>query len=499
MSDEDPNRGHSQPSLPTMRELAIVLFRRRRVFVWVAGLALAAAIFYAATGTSYQAKMKILVRRGRADAPVSAGENAPLDLTRIGITEEELNSEVELLRDDEVLRRVVQETGVGGRDWLHFLRMGEGHAQGVERAARRLAKQINVAPVKKTNLIAISYAAGDPQVAAGVLQALSREYLEKHKTVHRPDGESVFFEQQTASSRQELEDSKRRLLQFATTHGIVAAGQQRDLALQKMSEMDARFRQTCVELAETQQRVAELENVLARLPERATTQVRSADNAELLKSLKATLLDLELKKTQLLTKFEPNHPLVQEIKQQIAQTQAALVAESAAPVRDETTDRNPHYEWAKAELQQAQVQLEGLRARAAAAEKEAASYRAIAGKLGTEAVTQDDLISREKAAQENYLLYVKKQGEARMDDALDERGIVNVAIAERPVVPALPVRSPWTVLTVGLLAAAAAGTGSAFAAEYLDPAFRDPDDVVAYLNAPVLASLPKDLRGSLSA
>ncbi|HKC70742.1 MAG TPA: hypothetical protein VKB60_03920 [Terriglobales bacterium] len=396
-----------------------------------------------------------------------------------------------------MLRGVVKETGAGGRDWLHFLRTGEGQAQVVERAARRLAKQIQIAPVKKTNLIAISYAAGDPQVAARVLQSLSSEYVKKHKTVHRPDGESTFFEQQTETSRQGLEDAKKRLVQFAATHGIVAAGQQRDLALQKMSEMDARGRQARVELAETEQRVAELKNVFARLPERATTQVRSSDNAELLKSLKATQLDLELKRTQLLTKFEPNHPLVGEVEQQIIQTQAAILA--IAPLRDETTDKNPHYEWAKGELQQAQVQLESLRARATAAERQAAAYRAIAEKLGGEAVTQDDLLSREKAAQENYLLYVKKQQEARMNDALDERDIVNVAIAEWPVAPALPVRSAWTVLTVGLLAAAVAGTGSAFAAEYLDPTFRDPDDVVAYLNTPVLASLPKGLGRSLSA
>jgi len=499
MSDEDPNRGRSEPSLPTMRELVMVLFRRRRVFVCVAGLVMVAAIFYAATGTSYQAKMKVLVRRGRADAPVTAGENAPLDLTRMGITEEELNSEVELLRDDEVLRRVVQETGVGGRDWLHFLRLGEGPAQVVERAARRLAKKINVEPVKKTNLIAISYAAGDPQVAAKVLQSLSKGYLEKHKTVHRLDGEWGFFEQKTATSRQQLEESQKRLLRFTGTHGIVAAGQQRDLALQKLSEMDASARQAHVEMAETEQRIAELNNVLARLPERTTTQVRSADNPELLRSLKATLLDLELKRTQLLTKFEPNHRLVQEVEQQIAQTETAIIAESATPVRDETTDKNPHYEWAKAELQQAQVRWKALQARAAGAETQAAAYRAMAKKLGADAVTQDDLASTEKAAQENYLLYVKKQEEARMDNALDERGIVNVAIAQHPVAPALPVRSAWRVVMIGLLAAAAAGTGSAFAADYLDPAFRDPDDVVAYLNAPVLASLPKGLRGSLSA
>lgn len=467
--------------------------------VCVSGLVVMIAVLYAVSGTSYQSNMKVLVRRGRADAPVSAGENAPLDLTRQGITEEELNSEVELLRDDEVLRRVVEQTGVHSRDWLHFLRAGEGQAQITERAARRLAKQITVEPVKKTNLIAISYAANDPQVAAKVLQCLAVDYLEKHKTVHRPDGEFGFFEQQTMTSRQQLEESKTRLLQFSSSHGIVAAGQQRDLALQKLSEMDATGRQARVELAEMQQRVLELEQLLARLPERTTTQVRSADNPELLKSLKGTLLDLQLKRTQLLTKFEPNHRLVQEVDKQIAQAETALVAENLSPVRDETTDKDPHYEWAKAELQQAEVQVKALEARATAAEVQSAAYRAMAQKLGADAVTQDDLLSSEKAAQENYLLYVKKQEAARMDDALDERGIVNVAIAEQPIAPALPVRSAWMVLAVGFVAAGAAGTGSAFAADYLDPAFRNPDDVMAFLNAPVLASLPRSMRGRLSA
>ena len=141
MPNEDAIRVREQVSPPTLRELAMVLFRQRRLFVCVSGTVLALAILYALLGTKYQANMKVLVRRGRADAPVSAAEDAPIDLTRITITEEELNSEVELLRDDEVLRKVVEQTGVGGRDWFHLLRLGEGNAERVERAARRLAKK----------------------------------------------------------------------------------------------------------------------------------------------------------------------------------------------------------------------------------------------------------------------------------------------------------------------------------------------------------------------
>ena len=287
-SDEDPYRGREQAATPTLRELVMVLFRQRRVFVCVSGLVLAIAILYAFTGTKYQANMKVLVRRGRADAPVSVAESAPLDLTRMAITEEELNSEVELLRDDEVLRRVVEETGIGGRDWLHFLRLSEGKGQRVERAARRLAKRLQVQPVKKTNLIAISFAADDPRVAAKVLQSVANAYLEKHMEVHRPAGQFRFFDQQRGESRLQLEEAKGKLLQFTARHGVVAAAQQRDLTLQKLSEVDASYRQTRIDLAETQQRVWELGDEVAKLPERTTTQVRISDNPELLKSLKAS-------------------------------------------------------------------------------------------------------------------------------------------------------------------------------------------------------------------
>ena len=481
MPDEDLIRGRIEAPAPTMRELAMVLFRQRRVFVWVSAIVFGAAVLYALVGANYKAEMKILVRRGRADSPVSAGENAPLDLTRMAVTEEELNSEVELLRDEEVLRKVVEQTGVGRKDWLAWLRFGETNDTQVERAARRLARKLKVDPVKKTNLIGVTYGASDPQVAANVLRSVANVYLEKHTQVHRPGGELRFYEQQTVESRRQLEDAKRKLLQFAKGHGVVAATQQRDLALGKLSEVDASARQTRIELAATRERVAQLGIQLAQLPERTVTQKRTADNPELL------------------MKYEPSHRLVKQVEEQTAQAQTAIAGEILTPVRDETTDKNPQYEWAKSELERAQVDLKALEAREGATMAQEISYRGVSEKLGEDAVTQDDLLSSEKAAEEIYLLYVKKQEEARMNDALDERGIVNVAIAEDPVAPALPMWSTTMILAIGFIASGVAGTGAAFAADYVSPAFRDPDDVATYLNAPVLASLPRSCRGRLSA
>jgi uncharacterized protein involved in exopolysaccharide biosynthesis len=499
MSDQQPARKESEPVSPTMRELAILLFRQRKIFVGVSGMVLVLAVVFAFAGATYRAHVRVLVRRGRVDPPVTAQPNAPPDFSRVEVSEEELNSEGELLKDDDVLRRVVEANDLAAHDWLGWLRPHEEQAARVERATKKLAGRLNVQAVKKTNLIAVSYDAPDPQLAARVLQSLSGIYLEKHMEVHRPAGQLRFFDRQTTESRRQLEEAKGKLVDFTRGHGVVMAAQQRDLVLHRLDDEEASYQQIQSEMSETGHRVQQLNAQLAILPERRTTQVRSADNAELLRALKATLLDLELKKTQLLTKFEPTHRLVQEVEQQIVEAKAAITAERLTPLHDETTDQDTNYEWARAEMQKAQVEMQRLQAREAATGAHLAGDRNLARQLGEDAIVQDDLASSEKAAQENYLLYVKKREEARMGDALDEGGIVNVAIAEQPVVPALPVWPAAAVVLLGFVAALTSGTGAAFVADYLDPALRTPEEALACLEIPVLASIPEGISRRLSA
>jgi polysaccharide biosynthesis protein PslE len=498
MAEQDRVREEDAAS-PTMRELVMILFRQGKLFVGVSGLVFVLVVVYAFAGETYRAHVRVLVRRGRADPPATAQANAPPDFSRVEVTEEELNSEVELMKDNDVLRRVVRENDLAAYDWLRWLRPHEAESAQVERAAKKLAGRLKVEPIRKTTLIAVSYDSSDPQRSARVLRSLATSYLEKHMEVHRPAGQLHFFDQQTMESRRQLEEAQRKLMAFTNQHRVVMAARQRDLVLERLENVDASYRQGQAQISETALRIQELKRQLSKLPERTTTQVRTADNPELLRALKSSLLDLELKKTQLLTKFEPSHRLVQEVEQQILQAKAAITGEGLSPVRDETTDLSANHEWAKAELQKAQVEMKGLEAREATTSTHLAEYRTLAGQLGEDAITQDDLTSSEKAAEDNYLLYVKKREEARVGDALDQGGIVNVAIAEQPAVPALPEWPAGTVILMGFVAALTAGTGAAFAADYMDPALRTPEEVLAYLEIPVLASLPEQKDRRLSA
>jgi uncharacterized protein involved in exopolysaccharide biosynthesis len=230
---------------------------------------------------------------------------------------------------------------------------------------------------------------------------------------------------------------------------------------------------------------------LQSLPARTTTQIRNADNPQLLEKMKSRLLELELKRTELLTKFEPTYRLVQEVDQQIAETKTSIAAETEDPLRDQTTDQNLTHQWAEGELVKNQVELNALLARSSATRAMLASYHEAAQQLGDRAVKQEDLLHSVKAAEEKYLLYVNKREEARIGDALDQGGILNVTIAEQPTAPALPARSEMFFGWIGLVLAGTVSTGLVFVADRLDPAFRTPDEVLLCLGAPVLASLPR--------
>ena len=156
--------------------------------------------------------------------------------------------------------------------------------------------------------------------------------------------------------------------------------------------------------------------------------MRTSDNPQLLQQLKSTLLNLELKRTELLTKYNPSYRPVQEIDKQIAEAKGAISAEESKPLREQTTDQNPDYLWVRGELTKAQADLSGLKAHEAVAAAIAGQYRTSARHIDQEGVVQQNLLRDVRVQEDGYLLYVHKREEAAISDSLDRRGILNVAV-----------------------------------------------------------------------
>ncbi len=476
---------------PSLRDVVAIFFRQRRLGLISFSVIFLVIFAWGIFSPSYQAEMKVLVRKGRLDPVLTPTPTQSPLIDDEQVTEEELNSEVELMQDPDILREVVTNSGLLS-GWKMPWNLGGSDEIRLARAVRRLAKQLDVEAVKKSALITVTYDSSNPERSAAVLHCLAAAYLEKHQQIRRPSGQFNFFEQQVVESRRSLLQAESQLMDFTQMQGIVSASLERDAALKKLSDADASYRETAVALAEARQRVRGLEAGLKMLPERTTTIIRSADNPQLLGELKMKLLELGLKRTDLLTKFQPSYRVVDEVDHQIADTKAAIAAEDRFPVRDVTTQPDPNNQWSRAELVKSRVEIGALEARANATEAVVAGYRASAQQLGDQAIEQEQLVHGLKAAEDKYLLYVNKREEARIGDALDQGGILNVAIAQKPRVPALPIWSLWMFGAVGLLVGGTVSTGLAFTADYLAPGFRTPEEVIAYLGSPVLASLPSE-------
>ena len=321
-------------------------------------------------------------------------------------------------------------------------------------------------------------------------------YVEKHVAIHRPAGQLAFFDEETNRYKHELDQAEGQLKSFSQSQGGVAPQVSRDITLQKLNEFAASLESTRAEMAATEKKIANLEQQAGATPDRLTTSVREADDGAVQQQLKSTLMTLELKRTELLTKYQPGYRLVQEVDKQIADTKASIAAEESKPLHEQTTDRNPTYAWINEELAKAKSDYSALQARAASTQAIVGVYQAKAQKLEENGLIQQDLLREAKANEDNYLLYLHKREEARIEEALDRTGILNVGIIEQPTVPTSPVRSPMIFSVIGLLLAMAVSTGLVFTQEYLDSSFRTPAEVLSELKIPVLASVPLYASGN---
>ena len=408
-------------------DIADRLFRRSGlILIMFAGLNVAAILYLACTPSSYQAEMQFLVNNMRADALVTP-ESTNGQVARNYVDEAVIATEIQLLSNKELLRQVVRKLSLAASD----------KAAAVERAVRDLQKDLKVAPVLKANMLKATYSSSDPKEAAAVLQSLADLYLNEHLRVHSPSGTFQFFDRQVQDYEKRLRELHARLSEFHGQRDIVLLGQQKDLNLRKMIDLEAAIKETEAGSRENDQKIRTLTIQLERLKPRITTQARSLPNQYSVERLNTMLVELQNRRTELLTKFRPDDRMVQQIEQQIADTKKAMEAANRLTAMEEATDVNPVRQSLEAELVKAQLNATGLRARAASLNQQITDYRRSLGALQSSTAEDDQLLREIKEAEDNFFLYSKKREEARIGEAMDRQKIANVVLVVPPRIPSL--------------------------------------------------------------
>jgi uncharacterized protein involved in exopolysaccharide biosynthesis len=480
---------------PTARDLLTPIFRRKRLLgvTFLALLALAVAASFLLS-SDYKSHMEILVNRERQDPMVTSEATNQMALAPPVVTEEEINSEVELLQSPDLLREVVLANGLQEaekKSLTSLLRPTQEAEWYVARAVKHLDEKLKIEVVRKTNVIAVDYKSSDPKIAHGVLNKLASLYMQKHMEVHRPQGSFDLFAKETEKYRQALADSELQLADFGNQEGVAAPNVQRDNMAQELVDSESTLHQAEQAMAADRQRIMDEQGQMKAMPARSSTVELSSTPDLLLQQLGTRLLEAKVKRTQLGMKYDASYPLVQEADEELAETRAAFAEAQKTKFLNQSTDRDPTYESIRFDIAKTQADLASQVATAQAVQHSIRTINAQMVKLDHSALKQADLLREAKANEANYLLYLSKREQERTSDALDQKRIGNVAMAVPPLLPVLPAYSFPMLMLIGIFVAIFLSIATTYVVDYLNSSIRTPSEVNDVLGIPTLACFPK--------
>ena len=470
------------------------------------------------TPKSYYSEAKLFARLGRENAGMdptaTLGEHpvisVPVD------REAEINSYVELLNSKQLLEQVVDEVGaqrilkrgvsvsdsvadtedVSETGNVVDYAMGALGALGVtnhiplrERAVIALRKQIEVKPIDKSHVLAITYETHSPDLAQEVVDKLIGAYLESHAALHRSNDAFSFLKNQTDSIRTELEAAEDALRNLKDRSGLLSIEGGRDVQETRLAKIDNELMQAAAEVASLQTEVAALESRMNRLPETKVVASKTGVGNEGVDGMRQQLYGLELERNALLARHKPTHPLVSQVERRLAQAKSSLAAEEARRTEN-TTGPNVVYEKTKSELilKRAELAAQQSRIETLKSQRQAVTLSAkefIAAEI--EYARLQRLIS---IKENDYRKYAQNLAQAKIDHDLELQSISNIEIAQPATLnykPSFP--DKLVNLLVGIALGVLNGLGLAVLLEYRSSSPR-PGSGVGTADSPVRESAP---------
>jgi uncharacterized protein involved in exopolysaccharide biosynthesis len=397
----------------------------------------------------YESTMKFLVNNERADLVITPEHNQQ-EPPRQDLTEAEVNSEMELLKSQDILRGVVLDQKL----YQPYLsdRQASPTPKNIERAILGLVKNLNVTAVHRTNIIQVGYKTDDADKAVAVLRSLGKLYLSEHLSAHGAPGTYQFFAEQRKHYADQLQDARAALTAFHQTASLFSMPQQQSADIDGLQATENQLMEAQVKIAEQHARLTANHKEMSSLSDRVTTQVRAVPNQMAIQQLGTMLADLHNRRVTLAMKFKPGDRMITELDQQIASTEDQLHRLQSDPATERTTDVNPIRQAAESDVSRGQVELTALEARRAALTTTRSAYLSELTAMEKDSIKLQQLQQAEKEALDNYDLYTRKMDEARMADWLDRAKFTNVAMVETPTASPIPVSPKLGVnLAVGVV------------------------------------------------
>ncbi len=505
----------SEISPVSLRDVFLIIFKHKyKILLFFFAVVITVSVGTLLARPTYEASAQILIKLGRESVfvPASGDMRPVVNYNR----EERINSEIEILKSRSLAEKVVlalgptviyeslknQKPGLIGRIKALIIPREEKKLTPDERkelnlniATSILQKNLEVEGIQKSNIVQVSFQHNDPRMVAMVVNKLAETYLEHHLQVHKTPQSHRFFQEQSELLKSQLEQAEEQLKAIKKQHNITSLEQERTLMLNQVSALRADLNKTSSQEVETERRIRQLRRQLDETP-RTIAQGEVVDrNQQLIGTLEARLVELELEEKELLTKYTDQSRLVQRVREEIRIVRAKLAEQEKKIYGRKSSGVNPTYQSLQQELYRNEAELNALKAKGQTQKSQLADYQAKLEELNQIEVKINQLQQQVDVDRQNYRLYLTKFEESRISDAMDTEKIASVSLLEPARQPMNPV-SPKMMLNLllALFLGAFGGLGLAFFVDYLDDSLETVEAVEEHLQMPVLLSVAEEKR-----
>lgn len=380
-----------------------------------------------------------------------------------------LKTQVRVLESDSLALETIAQLDLSGRP--EFLPQTRGYPVSEQESRLQRGKlldqfrsRLGITLVPESRVIEASFESTDPDLAAQVVNALVKDYVEYnfHEKYDATRQASGWMEQQLSELKAKVEKSQKALVDYERQNAIVNIDDKQNVAEEKLSDLDR-------DLTVAESDRAQKES-LYNLVKSDEKQVAFVAQNDLLQKLEEKYADLKAQYVDVLGQYGPNFPKVVRLRDEISEMQSLINAERERTVAQIQNDYL------------AAVGRENLLAAAVNHQK------AEVGRLN-ELLIQHNLLKQE--FESNQQLYDSLQ--QRLKDATVSAGLraTDVHIVDRALAPAMPVR-PRKVrsIAVGLIAGLLVGLALAFVQESVDSSVKTAEDAERLIGVPSLATVP---------
>ncbi len=372
---------------------------------------------------TYEAQSRLLLILDDNDlTPGAAGSGGAFTLDQV------MESEAEILNSDAVRRRALQaRSALVSPGQLSALRQG-----------------FSVSRAPNASVLVASFENADPDVAANTLNAVIDAYLEyRLELLVGAPGEGV--EERLRAAEAEAARAEGELRVFLNEHDLVDLAGERTALFERIADLQARQLSAEAEASSSQRFAQSLQQRLNNIPESIELYVENAVTGE--------LLQLEVRRQELLARYQPDAPPVLAIDREIAALSAFIQAGGADGRGQRRTGVNPVWQALESERLQQEAFSASQSQLAAALARQLSSARDAADRLRALAPEHDRLAraatARAEAAQR--LSVQAADASARRNAPAGAADAVRVVERASPPAEASSLRAP-AVLAVAVLA-----------------------------------------------